>query len=75
MKVGEVFHNDAVKGTFQIVDRANYLCYITENEDKIAGQKQEHQLFHNTTKSFVDIQQYLFDNLCNKAISAIEILK
>ncbi len=69
------FHNDGVKGTFQIVDGANYLCYITENQDKISRQKQEHQLFHTTTKSFVDIQQYLFDNLCNKAISAKERIK
>ena len=75
MKVGEVFHNDGVKGAFQIVDRANYLYYITENEDKISGQKQEHQLFHTTAKSFVDIQQYLFDNLCNRAISAKERIK
>jgi len=32
MKIGEVFHNDGVKGSFQIVDGTNYLCYITENE-------------------------------------------
>src|SRR5215467_213813 len=32
MKIGEVFHNDGVKCTFQIVDGTNYLCYITENE-------------------------------------------
>jgi hypothetical protein len=38
-KVGEVFHNNAVKGAFQIVDGGNYLCYITENEDKILGSK------------------------------------
>ena len=57
------------------VDRANYLCYITENVDRISGQKQEHQLFHTTAKSFVDIQQYLFDNLCNGAISAKERIK
>ncbi len=75
MKVGEVFHNDGVKGAFQIVDRVNYLYYITENEDKISGQKQEHQLFHTTAKSFVDIQQYLFDNLCNESISAKERIK
>jgi two-component system sensor histidine kinase VicK len=76
MKVGEVFHNDGVKGAFQIVDGANYLCYITENEDRVSGgQKQEHQLFHTNTKSFVDIQQSLFDNLCNKAISAKERIK
>jgi len=76
MKVGEVFHNDGVKGVFLIVDGANYLCYLTENEAKISGgQKQGHQLFHTTTKSFVDIQQYLFDNLCNKAIPAKEKIK
>src|SRR5215831_251866 len=32
MKVGDVFHNDGVKCSFQIVDGTNYLCYITENE-------------------------------------------
>jgi hypothetical protein len=74
MKIGEVFHNDGVKGSFQIVDGSNYLCYITENEGKPLN-KQKHQLFHSDTKSFVDIQQYLFDNLCNKAISAREKIK
>ena len=60
MKVGDVFHNDGVKGSFQIVDGANYLCYITENEGKITHQEdQEHQLFHSNTKSFVNLQQYL----------------
>lgn len=75
MKIGEVFHNDGVKGSFQIVDGTNYLCYITENEDKSHNKEQKHQLFHSDTKSFVDIQQYLFDNLCNKAISAREKIK
>ena len=75
MKIGEVFHNDGVKGSFQIVDGTNYLCYITENDGKSHDQKQKHQLFHSDTKSFVDIQQYLFDNLCNKAISAREKIK
>jgi hypothetical protein len=71
MKVGEVFHNDGVKCSFQIIDGANYLCYITENEAKVShNQEQERQLFHTNNKSFVDIQQYLFDNLCTKAISA-----
>jgi hypothetical protein len=35
MKFGEVFHNDKVKGAFQITDGSNYLCYITKNEGKI----------------------------------------
>jgi hypothetical protein len=76
MKLGEVFHNDGVKGAFHIVDGTDYLCYITENEGKITHEEeQEHQLFHTNTKSFVDIQQYLFDNLCNKAIPAKEKIK
>lgn len=36
MKFGEVFHNDDVRGAFQIADGTNYLCYIT-------GQEQEQQ--------------------------------
>jgi hypothetical protein len=75
MKIGEVFHNDGVKGSFQIVDGTNYLCYITENEGKSHNKEQKHQLFLSDTKSFVDIQQYLFDNLCNKAFSAGEKIK
>jgi hypothetical protein len=74
MKFGEVFHNEEVKGVFQIADGTNYLCYITGNEGKTT-REQHQQLFHTNTKSFVDIQQYLFDNLCNKAIPAIEKIK
>jgi two-component system sensor histidine kinase VicK len=76
MKCGEVFHNDKVKGNFQIADGMNYLCYIMENESKDSRkQQQEQQLFHTETKSFVDIQQYLFDNLCNNATPAKEKIK
>jgi len=75
MKIGEVFHNDGVNGSFQIVDGTNYLCYLTENKGKSRNKEQKHQLLHSDTKSFVDIQQYLFDNLCNKAISAREKIK
>jgi hypothetical protein len=32
-------------------------------------------MFHTNTKSFVDIQQYLFNNLCDKAIPAREKIK
>ncbi len=76
MKCGEVFHNDKAKGNCQIVDGIDYLCYIIENESEIAQkQKKEQQLFYTNTKSFVDIQQYLFDNLCTKAITAREKIK
>jgi hypothetical protein len=80
LKFGDVFHNDEVKGAFQIADGDNYLCYITANEGIDKGeqqqqQQQQQQLFHTNTKSFVDIQQYLFNNLCDKAIPAREKIK
>src|SRR5215467_572937 len=77
MKFGDVFHNDEVKGAFQIADGDNYLCYITANEGKAKGEQEyyQQQLFHTKTKSFVDIQQYLFNNLCDKAIPAREKIK
>jgi two-component system, OmpR family, sensor histidine kinase VicK len=74
MKCGEVFHNDKVRGNFQIADGTEYLCYIAENGDQFEGQHQQ-QLFHANTRSFVDMQQYLFDNLCNNATPAKEKIK
>jgi hypothetical protein len=76
MKCGEVFHNDRVKGNFQIADGTDYLCYIAENGDHSEGkqQQQQLQLFHANTKSF-DVQQYLFDNLCTNATPAKERIK
>jgi hypothetical protein len=77
MKCGEVFHNDRVKGNFQLADGTDYLCYIAENGDQSEGkqQQQQLQLFHANTKSFVDVQQYLFDNLCNNSTPAKERIK
>jgi hypothetical protein len=77
MKCGEVFHNDNVKGNFQLADGTDYLCYIAENGDQSEGkqQQQQLQLFHASTKSFVDVQQYLFDNLCNNSTPAKERIK
>ena len=77
MKCGEVFHNDKVKGNFQLADGTDYLCYIAENGDQSEGkqQQQQLQLFHANTKSFVDVQQYLFDNLCNNSTPAKERIK
>jgi hypothetical protein len=71
MKFGDIFHDEEVRGVFQIADGANYLCYITANE----GTEPQQQLFHSNNKSFVDIQQCLFNNLCNKAIPAREKIK
>jgi two-component system sensor histidine kinase VicK len=79
MKCGELFHNDAVIGTFQIADGIDYLCYITKSGGQTAGggqyTKPEQQLLHTNTKSFVDMQQYLFDNLCINGIPAKEKIK
>ncbi len=75
MKYGEVFHNDSIKGNFQIVDRKDYLCYITGNEVHARHKELHWQLFHTNFKSFVEIQQCLFDNLCSKATPAREKIK
>jgi hypothetical protein len=48
---------------------------VIENEDDRKARRQEQPLFHITDKSFVDIQQYLFDNLCDEAIPAKEKIK
>jgi ABC-type multidrug transport system ATPase subunit len=76
MKCGEVFHNDKVKGNLQLADGTDYLCYIAEDGHRSEGkQQQQMQLFHANTKSFVDVQQYLFDNLCTNATPAKERIK
>jgi hypothetical protein len=73
MKLGaEVFHNHRAKGNFEIVDGTDYLCYISDNGDRTQGGK---ILFHTKNKSFINIQQCLFDNLCEKAIPAKEKIK
>jgi hypothetical protein len=72
MKHGEVFHNDNLKGSFIISDGIKYLCYLLNDNGK--GQVVT-QLFYTKAKSFVDAQQYLFDNLCNKAVPAREKIR
>jgi two-component system, OmpR family, sensor histidine kinase VicK len=72
MKHGEVFHNENLKGTFIISDGIKYLCYLLDDNGK--GQVVT-QLFYTKSKSFVDAQQYLFDNLCNKAVPAREKIR
>jgi sugar-specific transcriptional regulator TrmB len=72
MKHGEVFHNDNLKGTYMISDGIKYLCYLLDDNGK--GQIVT-QLFYTKSKSFVEAQQYLFDNLYNKAIPAREKIR
>ena len=72
MKLGaDVFHNDRAKGNFEIADGTDYLCYLTENGDQKEGRE---LLIYTKNKSFVNIQQCLFDNLCDKAVPAKEKL-
>ena len=72
MNHGEVFHDDNVKGTYIISDGIKYLCYLMDDNRK--GQIVT-QLFYTKSKSFVEAQQYLFDNLSNKAIPAREKIR
>jgi hypothetical protein len=72
MNHGEVFHDDNVKGTYIISDGIKYLCYLMDDNRK--GQIVT-QLFYTKSKSFVKAQQYLFDNLWNKAIPAREKIR
>src|SRR5919202_1489786 len=70
---GNVFHNDGVKGNFIIVDGTKYLCYIFDNDE--GRERIVTQLVYTKAKSFVAGQQYLFDNLCYKAIPAREKIR
>jgi hypothetical protein len=74
MKYSDVFHSDKIKGNFLIVDRTKYLCFITD-ENQHTGQQLIRQPFSTQLKSFVDSQQYLFDNLCNHSIPAKEKIR
>jgi hypothetical protein len=70
---GDVFHNDGVKGNFVIVDGIKYLCYVFDNDE--GRERIVTQLVYTKAKSFVGAQQYLFDNLCYKAIPAREKIR
>ncbi|NAL77590.1 hypothetical protein [Nitrososphaera sp. AFS] len=75
-KLGDVFHNEMAKGTFQIIDGNDYLCYfLVDQGNAMSIQKYEHRLFHTNNKAFVNIQQCLFDNLCNNAVTVKEKIK
>jgi hypothetical protein len=71
----ELFHNDRVRGNFMIVDGTKYLCYILNDDCKEDQLHPVKQLLHTQLRPFVDTQQYLFDNLCVKAIPAREKIR
>jgi hypothetical protein len=70
---GDVFHNDGVRGNFVIVDGIKYLCYVFDNDE--GRERIVTQLVYTKAKSFVGAQQYLFDNLCYKAVPAREKIR
>ncbi|HEX5519947.1 MAG TPA: hypothetical protein VFX18_05855 [Candidatus Nitrosocosmicus sp.] len=83
---GKVFHTNDIKGNFAIVDESKYLCIllkepITNESNRISMDSQlvvdntVNQFIYIKTKSFVDLQQYLFDNLCINSISAEEKIR
>ncbi|MGN6350327.1 MAG: hypothetical protein ACTHL3_02560 [Candidatus Nitrosocosmicus sp.] len=83
---GKVFHTNDIKGNFAIVDESKYLCIllkepITNESHRISMDSQlvvdntVNQFIYIKTKSFVDLQQYLFDNLCINSISAEEKIR
>ena len=70
MRYFEVRHTDGVRGNFVISDQREYLANILTTNEK-SGK----DLVHINVKSFVDIQQYLFDNLWSRAVEAKERIK
>lgn len=69
-----VFHTDWLNGNFLIIDAGKYLFYVLESELEHDKKVQEQVLF-NDDKSFVDAQQFLFENVCGNSIQAKEKIR
>ena len=74
MKHNDVFHSDRIKGNFLIVDGIKYLCCVM-GEDDFEGKQYVHQILYTELKTFVDTQQYLFDNLWSHSVPAKEKIR
>jgi hypothetical protein len=70
MRYFDVRHTDGVRGNFVISDHREYLANILTTNEK-SGK----DLIHINLKSFVDMQQYLFDTLWSNAVEAKERIK
>jgi len=70
MRYFDVRHMDGVKGNFGISDGVEYLGNILVFDGKPGA-----QLIHMDNKPFIELQQFLFDTLWNKAIQAREKIK
>jgi phospholipase D-like protein len=70
MRYFDVHHIDGVKGNFGISDGCEYVGNILPS-----GKNNATDIIHINIKSFVDLQQYLFDTLWNISKSAKEKIK
>jgi two-component system sensor histidine kinase VicK len=70
MRYFDVRHMDEIKGNFGISDQHEYLANILS-----FSEKQDKELVHIDVKSFVELQQNLFDTLWNRAVPAKEKIK
>jgi two-component system, OmpR family, sensor histidine kinase VicK len=70
MEIAELRHLEGVKGNFGIVDKTHYggIAKVQENLPLS-------EWIHSTVKSFIEQQQYFFDMLWSKAISAEQKIK
>jgi hypothetical protein len=81
---GNVFHKSGVKGNFAILDGNKFLCFLPKDDNannmdnaskKWHLEDTANRFFFIKTQSFVNIQQYLFDNLCSNSIPAEEKIR
>jgi two-component system, OmpR family, sensor histidine kinase VicK len=70
MKISELRHLDGIMGNFGISDGRDYRATASMQQ----GQPPTHAI-RSTIKTFVDQQQYFFETLWNKAISAEQRIK
>ena len=61
----QVLHLDGVKGNFGIADRTEYLAHGVQREGELLTQVNSHQRY-----VVCRVEQYFFDTLWTKAISA-----
>lgn len=70
MEVGELRHLEGVRTNFRIADKKQVLLHgVSRESDSIS------QAILTSVKGFVEAQQYMFENLWNKAIPAMDKIK
>ena len=70
MEVAEIRHLEGVRTNFAIADRKEVMLYgVSQESDPLS------QDIVTNVKGFVDAHQYMFKNLWNKAIPALDKIK